>query len=475
MTRLKDIISGLKGKFKTLQERINIYLKNRAEAAKERARKRELAKKLKEEEMRKKKEEEKEARRKKKEEEDALKELKKQRAKKEGEIRAAKRRLLLIFGGLMLIIYFLKPTPSGTPPSLPIIYNNLPNEKPVADISGQTHRPSPSGPKTSSGPKNTTPGGPSPPTPIVWPSIDCIVGSAQYLRGCRDGARQGANDGGRDGYNDQIANAKRILPYTLGEVDVIAASTIRFTSYQQQDAFCRQVVLEGVPLGYTLYMLYPSCNFNPTVPNEPRGPSGPSGPSAALGPSGPPGPSGPMPGYGYGYGYGNGYGYGDYGAGDTTPGEENPGEENPGENDVLQEGGLIQIARGESVDYRAGYLFGYNLAYAACYPTGWALAKSGTPVTFLPPPPPPPPGQPSRRFLGGPSGASGAMPGYGYGYGYGDGYEDYEDYGPNETIPFTDLLNTQEGGKIKGYSKKKSVALLNKLVGKTTPQSVRAT
>ena len=450
-SRFNDIVAAVKAKFKKLKDGIDAIIKKRQEEAQKRAKKREEAKKA-QEEMKKKKKDEEAARKKKRDEEAENQKLKKKNTDNEVTKKGAQRRLLLIFGALFLIIFFLKPPTDGTSPDMPQRFNNITNEDITPDAPGNVQGPSGAGSGT--GPGTTV--GPTPmirpdlPPPITWPSIDCRIGSVQYLRGCRDGSRQGGNDGGRDGYYDQIANAKRILPYSLGEVTVIAASTIRFTSKYQQDAFCRQVASEGLPSGYDLYTLYPSCGFSKST-----GRVGPSGPSAASRVSGPSGPSGAIPGYGYGYGNGYGEGYGDgYGTVEEAAEEL---EELEG----VQEGGLVRIARGEPADYRAGYLYGYETAYSICYPTGWGLAKSGTPAEFLPPSLPP-----GIERIGsmGPSGASGAMPGYGYGYG--DGYG----YGYSEAAP----AEPQEGGKrIRGFSKKKSVALLNKLVGKTIPQSVQ--
>jgi hypothetical protein len=330
--------------------------------------------------------------------------------------KARKRQLqmdLLLIAIILLFIFIPRIPPRPIPPKPPV-YTNLPTER----VSGPTSASKPSGP---SGSRETNlPSGPikpepRPPSNIVWPNIACLTGSYDYRLGCRAGATQGTLDGARDGYIDEQADAKRILPYTMGEVQFIAESTIVFSSSQELAAFCTQVQIQGAPWPYDLKTIYPFCGFSPGQGRKPK-PAGPSGPTSPV----------PAPPAGYGYGYGQGYGYGyGYGYGE-------------------QKGGAITIAAAQSADYRAGYMEGYNSAYPLCYAIGWAIAKAGypieTPVFNLPP---------SIISDG---------DGYGYGYGYGNGYGHTYGY-------------SQGGGKrkLKGLSKK-TVDLLKRIVDRTSPQ-----
>jgi hypothetical protein len=217
-----------------------------------------------------------------------------------------------------------------------------------------------------------------------------MQGTVDYLKGCHDAIPKGSADGNADGKNDQIAHAKRILPFT--NTDIKNFVDYNYSHFQpiETEAYCAQVEKEcmdaGIPVK-DIDKMYPQCSL--ITPSYGYGDRYGEG-------------------YGYGKGYGQGYGYGKGSKpkrGGSVSRRKTPKK---GGDSIPLSGEIMQMIIQKSADYIKGFTESYQNAYLMSYSAAWAVAKSQnitvpTPPIVLPTP-------------------YTARPDYGEGYGKGYGY-----------------------------------------------------
>ena len=386
-------------------------------------------------------------------EEATRKRLDEEAAARKASDQARETRLMNMLGAIAMLQGFI-PMPIYVPPTPGDEYgpsDRTPTTKPTGPVYGE------GGPKAPSTPASGPPSLPTtlypPDISVVQSNILCKVGSIDYLQGCKDGNAKGAIDGKRDGAADQVANAKRILPYTDGTITTVASSDLEFTSEIQLESYCKEVQADAESVGIDVASIYPQC-------------------VAGKDDSG--------------YGYGYGYGYSD----DPTTTEGDDPTMTEGDDSTIMEGGgptARDSVLQQSTEYVSGYKVGYDDAYRAAYHIAWILSKLKNAPT------PPAASGPSAAVPGpsaavsGPSAATsgptenGEEYGYGYGdgygYGYGKGYGYGEGYGKGYGATRGGGSRRPKAESLKRHVKnapRKDQALLRKITDKTIHESARA-